>query len=848
MPLTSWLRPLRALVVGGAVVVGVAFGCVPDYKFVPVEPKPSHCTNGMPDPEAGETDTDCGGTDCEECDLGQKCFFTSDCSAGECLGSYCQMPGCDNEVTDSDETGVDCGGSCKPCPDGDPCTTATDCTSKSCDGEHCAAPTCDDGIHNGDEIARDCGGSTCDGCPIDTPCSENIDCLSGKCDPDTNKCVLNCSQGTDDCDLDFTVECETNLLTSVRSCGECGHSCALPHATVMCVGGTCQIDTCEKPWERCDVDETNGCETNLNNDKLNCGSCGMECPAVNGTPSCVNGKCRIDCEPGFGDCDEDASNGCETTVHDVLNCLACGEECMPPTGAQPYCTDDGCGYSNCADGRGNCAGDPSGECANDLMTDVENCGRCGNACSVAHGTPACVAGKCVIDSCEAGWDNCNTGDTDGGFMDGCEVNTQQSAENCGSCGNSCDVANGSGTCQDGSCAVVSCKSGFENCDTTASGGGFKNGCETNLTADANNCGGCGNACMGTHAMMGCMASQCVSIGCDPGYGDCTTAEGCETNTSNNIQHCGSCTGVCSKSGATDATCSNGTCGAPTCDTTHLNCDGNNANGCEATLGTTATCNGCAPSGACTTALPNCVSSGGSYHCQANITVGNSASGSAQTSSLSVTHSLVAGSNRLVLVAVVGRSDSSSSSGVTQARPDTVTYGGVTMTKFDELGAPTNDAANLYYYYLTDSGSTKLPTTAGSQSVAIDGTRHNPQAKMYVANVLQFNGVNQTTPLVTGAKTALGANQTSISSTATVSIAGSVVYTLAGAQYVSGYKTPVDTDLTSPLTLSTNISNVLLAYAGFTAPAPAGPVTIAWNWNYAPAMSAQYPVVIQPAQN
>jgi hypothetical protein len=845
------LRPWRALFVGGAVVVGVAFGCVPDYTFIQVKPQASHCANGMPDPEAGETDSDCGGPDCDPCDLGQNCFFTSDCNAGECLDSFCQMPGCDNHVVDSDETGVDCGGSCKPCPDGDPCATSTDCTSKSCDGQHCAAPTCDDGVHNGDEIARDCGGSTCDGCPVDTPCTEALDCLSAACDPDTMKCVLNCSQGTADCDLDFEVECETNLLTSVRSCGACGHMCALPHATVMCIGGTCQIDTCDKPWERCDIDETNGCETNLNTDVMNCGACGMECPAVNGTPSCVGGQCRIECERGFGDCDEDASNGCETTVHDVLNCLGCGEVCMPPEGNQPFCTDeDGCGYSNCADGRGNCAGDPTDKCANDLTTDVDNCGRCGNACSVAHGTPSCVNSKCVIDSCDAGWDNCNLGDDDGGYSDGCEVNTKQNADNCGSCGNSCDVGNGSGTCQDGSCAVVSCKSGFENCDTTASDGGFKNGCETNLTSDPAHCGGCGNVCTAPHAMMGCMASQCIAVGCDKDYGDCTTADGCETNTSNSIQHCGSCTGTCSKAGATNATCAGGACAAPECDSTHLNCDGNNANGCEATLGTTASCNACPQNGgACTTALPTCVVSGGSYHCQANITVGNSASGSTQSALLSnVTHNLQAGSNRLVLVAVVGRSDSSGASGVAQGRPDTVTYAGVAMTKFDELGGPTNDAANLYYYFLTDTGSTKLPTATGNQAVTIDGTKHTPQPKMFIANIVQFNGVNQATPLVTGARTALGANQTTISSTATVTIAGSVVYTLVGAQYVSGYKTPVDTDLTAPLTLSQNINNVLLAYGGFTAPAAAGPVTISWNWNYAPAMSAQYPVVVQPAQN
>lgn len=836
------------------VVCAVVGACMPDYDFVPDKQLASHCSNGEIDDASGETGIDCGGPDCDRCGLGEACSTASDCQQGDCLLGYCQEPGCMDGVKNGLETGKDCGSGCMPCQDGEACVAPTDCLSKSCKDEHCATPTCDDGVLNGDEPTRDCGGSICDGCAVGAHCNVDTDCLSSACDTGTHKCVLNCTPNTDDCDGDTSVECETNLLTSARNCGMCGHQCELPHASVMCVGGACQIDKCTSPWERCDTDETNGCETNLSTDAKNCGGCGMECPEVHGTAQCVQGKCAVDeCEDGYGDCDMDASNGCEASVTDVQNCGQCGEKCSAPDGAEPYCTaKDGCGYTDCMAGRGNCAGDSSGECANDLTTDVDNCGRCGHVCSVANGTPRCEAGECVIDSCNDGWDNCNSGDPDGGYSDGCEINTYQSPDNCGACGKSCDVSHGEGTCEYGTCAVVSCGTGYKNCDVTAADGGVGNGCETNTTNDKSNCGGCGNVCTGTHAVLGCVDSTCVPTGCEKNWDDCTAAEGCETDTSSNILHCGSCEGTCSKAGATAATCSGGACAAPTCDTTHLNCDGNNANGCEATLGTAASCNACpAQGGACTTALPNCVLSGTTYHCQADVTVGPTAQGNAVAATLNVTHALAAGSNRLVLVAVVGKSDSNdpTNGGIVQGRPDTVTYGGVAMTKLGELAPPNFNAANLYLYYLTDTGSKRLPTGAGSQTLAIDGTKHVLRPLIYVANVVQFNGVSQTTPLVAGGTATTGTGAVSISAATNVAISGSVVYTAVSAQYVSGWKAPLDTDLVSTLTMSQNVSsNTVVAYGGVTPPRSAGTVTIAWTWNYAPAMSAEYSVMVQPASN
>ena len=71
----------------------------------------------------------------------------------------------------------------------------------------------------------------------------------------------------------------------------------------------------------------------------------------------------------------------------------------------------------------------------DLTSDLMNCGMCGNTCMVANGTPVCSASRCRIDSCDPGFDDC-----DGRTSTGCESNLNTSRFNCSSCGNMCGGA------------------------------------------------------------------------------------------------------------------------------------------------------------------------------------------------------------------------------------------------------------------------------------------------------------------------------------------------------------------------------------------------------------------------
>jgi hypothetical protein len=397
---------------------------------------------------------------------------------------------CGNGVVDGNETGADCGGSCEPCRDDQPCLIPADCESKVCgDDRACARPSCDDEVRNGDELDEDCGGSFCEGCGIGSPCIEAADCESRACDEATQTCALNCPRGTAECDNDTEDACETNLFTSTENCGECGKACDLPHADARCAAGACRIAECQAPWMRCNTEDEDGCEINASTDTENCGGCGMVCTSLHGSPSCVNSRCVIECDAGFGDCDRDARTGCETAVTDVDNCGACGRKC-PDTQGEPYCVDGECGVASCEEGRGDCDGDE--QCETNLGDDPNNCGRCGRVCSAANGAAVCMEGACVIESCDDGWQNCDGASADGGFASGCETNVSDSVEHCGSCTGVCSNAGAILTsCSEGSCAPPECEVNRDNCD-----GINENGCETDLTTPQA-CGECGNVCDAT---------------------------------------------------------------------------------------------------------------------------------------------------------------------------------------------------------------------------------------------------------------------------------------------------------------------------------------------------------------
>ncbi|WP_437764765.1 hypothetical protein WMF27_33570 [Sorangium sp. So ce281] len=626
-----------------------------------------------------------------------------------------------------------------------------------------------------------------------------------------------------------------NLRADVDNCGDCGQKCALSHATAECQGGACKVKECEAPYADCDGDPENGCEVNTSTSASHCGGCDELCPAVNGDAYCEESECKIECDKGFSDCNGLIGDGCEKAItRDVLNCNGCGIECVPTEGGRPWCRDGVCGETICPAGKGDCNGDPDDGCEVDLAADPENCVTCGGLCTVANGTGKCTATGCAIASCAPGFADCG-----GGYEDGCETSTETSLDHCGGCGEACTIAGGTPKCEGGDCKVRTCNSGMGDCD-----GNPDNGCETNVNSNQTHCGACAAAggvdcnSIYANATATCQSGNCTFVGCKPNYANCngSITDGCEANVRTDEGHCGDCSTRCNTIHTTSNQCIDGTCDpvcttaqyddcgvpengcnidlwsdegnclgcnlvcqsgasahvvsntcgssgcSPVCSGLWRDCDGDGMNGCEKDVSSDVNaCGGCNtrclqahasatacrsgtcvptcnagwkacgdPRDGCTTQLGtagNCgdcghvcsgtrsICSNGNCVVTPDIIVVNSAttgsviSSGSSTPIINVTHALQTprDNDRMVLVGVVASENS--------LVPESVTYDGAPMRLFNRQEVPGEKNAAAHIYYLLDS---ELPATTGNRPVVVR-MANSASWGMYFANVVELKG-------------------------------------------------------------------------------------------------------------
>jgi len=509
------------------------------------------------------------------------------CADGVCKIDACVSPfaNCNGQAVDGCEINTDSSlANCGAC--GDPCAVANG--TPACAAGQCLVSTCNMGFANCNNLASDgCEVNTqtnvvnCGACgAVCAPANGSPLCAAGTCDIGT------CNAGFDDCDNAVANGCEVNLNTSVGNCGSCGNVCNLANASETCTGGACGIGTCNTGFGNCDGQTANGCETNLNSSVGNCGTCGNVCDLANSSETCANGACAVGmCNAGFGNCDGQTPNGCETNLSTAVgNCGICGNVCNLAN-ANEGCAAGACTVASCEPGFGNCDGLAANGCETNLSTAVGNCGTCGNVCDLASANEACTNGVCGIATCQAGFDNC-----DGQTANGCEININANVNHCGSCGNVCNLANASEGCTGGACTVASCDAGSGNCDNLAA-----NGCEISIATNVNHCGSCGNVCDLANANESCAGGVCGIGSCTAGSGNCdgNVANGCETNTNSSVGNCGTCGNVCDLANASES-CTNGACAVATCDAGFANCDNNPVNGCE--INTTNNASNCATCG------------------------------------------------------------------------------------------------------------------------------------------------------------------------------------------------------------------------------------------------------------
>lgn len=145
-----------------------------------------------------------------------------------------------------------------------------------------------------------------------------------------------CPSGFENCDANNANGCETNIASDVNNCGDCDYVCLdPPNGTAGCQDGNCIVAGCNAGWGNCDGNTANGCETNVYTNPNHCGSCGYVCNLPHAIEGCSDGNCILTgCESGYANCDGNPANGCEINLNDG------GGTCAAATYLGQVCGDE----------------------------------------------------------------------------------------------------------------------------------------------------------------------------------------------------------------------------------------------------------------------------------------------------------------------------------------------------------------------------------------------------------------------------------------------------------------------------------------------------------------------------
>lgn len=332
----------------------------------------------------------------------------------------------------------------------------------------------------------------------------------------------------------FTCGCSLVVDSSAYSAGGGGHDASLVDDGVDLDTGrdTTPLpppDTTPPPADTACADNEKPCDgvcRRTDDDKYGCAlsSC-APCAFANATANGCNvtGSCRMGpCITGYADCNSDTNDGCESHVDvDAFNCGSCGATCTAKANSTAKCAAGKCAIAACSAGFDDCNKTLDDGCEVHTDVDPKNCGGCGTSCAtVSHTTMGCTAGGCVVAACSAGFLDC-----DGNVDDGCECGFVNGIASCGagpsgdagpdasdadadasvdaSVDAALDVSTDAG---DGGAASIctfgGCSTGFADCNHDLA----RDGCEVDVTSDPAHCGSCS---------LNCDGGACVSGVCQP---------------------------------------------------------------------------------------------------------------------------------------------------------------------------------------------------------------------------------------------------------------------------------------------------------------------------------------------